>query len=166
MKAKIISVFFIIFLSINSLLGQANPPPRGGGVSQTIKYTYDGNGNRTSRILLVEQLGSKGLNFPVEKVEDLPVINKEEELIKTEGELSTLVYPNPNKGLIKIDISFMPLNSKTEARIYDLSGIEQLVKRNFESSSEIDINHLKDGIYILRIKVNESVFDWKIVKSH
>lgn len=163
MKAKIISGIFIIFLSINSLQGQSNPPPRGGG--QTIKYTYDENGSRKSRVLTVEPLGSKGLNFPVEKVEKLPVIAQKEELIKTEGELSTSVYPNPNKGLIKIDILFMPLNSKTEARIYDLSGIEQLVKRNFESSSEINISHLKDGIYILRIKVNESLFDWKIVKS-
>jgi hypothetical protein len=150
MKTKIVSAIFIFFLGINCLHGQ------------TVRYTYDASGNRDSTIT-VEQLRSGSVLFPVVDFKNMAVDNMKEKPI--EGELSTLVYPNPNRGLIKIDISNMLPDSKTEARIYDLSGMEQMVKRNFDSSSEIDISKLKDGIYILRIKINETIFDWKVVKS-
>jgi hypothetical protein len=148
MKTKIVSVIFIIFLSIGFLNGQ------------TVSFTYDDSGNRNSRTV---QPLKAAVQFPVVNPKNLLVEEAKAELI--EGELSTLVYPNPSKGLIKIDILNMPLDARTEARFYDLSGKQQMVIRNFESSSEIDISKLKDGIYILRIKINERAFDWKVVKG-
>lgn len=77
--------------------------------------------------------------------------------------ISTLVYPNPSKGLIKIQISNMPLDSRNEMRLYDLHGTELIVRRDFPGLSEIDITHLRDGIYILRVRINEKIFDFKII---
>ena len=160
MKAIFLSSIFIILLGFNCLHGQ------------TINYTYDENGNRTSRVLVTEQLRSNNLQFPILNPKELPKESmkesKKESLteIITEGELATYVYPNPNMGIIKIDITYLPLNAKTEARVYDLSGTERLVKRNFESHSEIDISQLKEGIYILRIKINDKIFDWKVIKGN
>jgi hypothetical protein len=45
-----------------------------------------------------------------------------------EGEISSSVYPNPSKGIIKVDISNMPSNATTELRLYNLSGTEILFK--------------------------------------
>jgi len=151
MKTKNISLLFTLFLSINYLH------------AQTINFTYDENGNRTTRTLYTEQLRSISIQFPVINPKDLQRESMKEKI--TEGELATYVYPNPNRGLIKIDVTYLPLNAKTEARIYDLSGTERLVVRNFENYAEIDISRFKDGVYILRIKINDSVFDWKIIKS-
>lgn len=145
--------------------------------SQKIEFTYDENGNRLSRMTLtVEQLRSNTVKFPVynpvnlKSVENAKAMGIEDAAKNStgieEGEMITLVYPNPNKGLIKIDISNIPLESNNEMRLYDLSGMELKVKRNFDSYSEIDISQLKDGIYILRIKINNTITDWKIVKSH
>lgn len=139
--------------------------------SQKIDFTYDANGNRTSRIY-AEQLQSSSVVFPVYNPKNLVPFTSEfaKEKVSDEkeleaGEVITLVYPNPTKGLIKIEISNPPLNSKNELRLYNLSGTELRVIRNFESYTEVDISSIKDGIYILRIKINESIFDWKIVKG-
>jgi hypothetical protein len=152
MNTKNALCIFIFSLCITCLHGQK------------ISYSYDDNGNRTGRTLFVAQLKPGSVQFPVanskNKLEEYQI----EKL--TQGELTTLVYPNPNKGLIKIDIAYMPLNSITEARLYALSGIELMVKKNFGSYYEMDISRLKDGIYILRIKVNEKIFDWKVIKSN
>jgi hypothetical protein len=60
----------------------------------------------------------------------------------------------------------MPQDARTEIRLYDLSGNQLLIKRLSESYSEIDLGQFCNGIYMLRIKVNESVFDWKVIKSN
>jgi Secretion system C-terminal sorting domain len=151
MNIKAILSTLILILSIYSLK------------AQHVDYTYDNRGNRLTRTT-VQQLKAGAVQFPVINPKDIPVEDAKAEPVL--GELSTLVYPNPNKGFIKIDISNLPVDAKTEARVYDLSGQQQVVKMNFDSSSEIDISQLKDGIYILRIKINEKVFDWKVVKGH
>jgi Secretion system C-terminal sorting domain len=133
---------------------------------QSIEFSYDANGNRLSRTLVVERLKSATIQFPVTDPKSLNPVDNKVALVPEEGEINAVVYPNPNKGLIKIDITNMPLNSNKELRLYDLSGAELIVKRNFESYSEMDISRFKDGIYILRIKINEKVFDWKVIKSH
>jgi hypothetical protein len=161
--------------------------------SQSVSFTYDDSGNRITRTIIVQQLKSNPLNSRVidaknlnataekgtgqtastlsgessenEKANDQEEAMKEKALTEA-GEITTLIYPNPNKGLLKIDISNMPLNSVTEMKLYDLSGMELTSKRNFDSNSELDISQFKDGIYILRIKINEKTFDWKVIKSH
>jgi YD repeat-containing protein len=162
-------------------------------LSQRVEFTYDDNGNRLTRTIIIEQLKSNSVQFPVLDSKSL----KTSKNLTTEGEVSnipegedlsdskakrnerianasaisedneiiTIVYPNPSNGLIKIDISNMPMSSKNEMRLYNLSGLELIVNRNFDSHTEIDISNLQDGIYILRIKINERVFDWKVVKN-
>jgi hypothetical protein len=179
MKRKRIFLSCLILLTVMNLFGQR------------VDFVYDDSGNRdTTKIVIVEQLKSNSVTFPVVNPKSLQstenalaggpeeisgsqnenqksLDNSSNTSIKQEeGEIITLIYPNPSKGLIKIDISNIPLNSITEMKLYDLSGLEKSSKRNFESHSEIDISQLKDGIYILRIKINEKIFDWKIVKTH
>jgi len=137
---------------------------------QTVEYAYDNNGNRISRSIVVEELQSKSVSFPVINPKSLKAVEnalmaETQEIIPEEGELYTIVYPNPNKGLLKIEISNMPLESRKEMRLYDLSGTELIIKKDFDSYSELDINRLKDGIYILRIKINERLFDFKVIKN-
>ena len=142
---------------------------------QTLKFTYDQNGNRLTRSLVVEQIESTSVNFPILNSKTLSSSTEFSKTKESEtkgsvssesGEIKTLVYPNPNQGLIKIDISNMLIDSRNEIRLYDLSGNQLLIERNSESFSEIDISRFKNGIYILRIKVNELIFDWKVIKSN
>jgi hypothetical protein len=157
---------------------------------QRVEFTYDDNGNRLTRTIIVEQLQSNTVTFPVINPKSLITAENEmaneleagttlqkdnagavegltrESLKPEEEKIVTIIYPNPSIGLIKIDITNLPLNSINEMRLYDLAGLEKLVKRNFDNHVEIDISHLRDGIYILRIKINGSTFDWKVIKNH
>jgi hypothetical protein len=129
-------------------------------------FTYDANGNRIKRELHVDKLKSATISFPVSDPSSLKLADKLKTTETDNNAVKTFIYPNPNKGLLKINVSNMPSNSTTELRIYNLSGTELMVKRNFDSYSEIDINEYKDGVYILRIMINDKLFDWKVVKSH
>jgi hypothetical protein len=157
--------------------------------AQTVAFTYDDNGNRISRTITVRQLNSnetkslltdpkqlgtqrnqlaRGLEVgsTVQTADGKGQDDIMRERLKTEeGEIGFNIYPNPNKGLVKIDISNMPLNSDSEMKLYDLNGNELKVLRNFDYHSEIDISQYRDGIYILRIKINEKRVDWKIIKG-
>lgn len=158
MKYLILFPFLIfLFLEIN-LFGQ------------TVAYTYDANGNRLTRTLTVEQLRSQGSSLPesypefLAKYKDIKDM-KTNEITSEDEEIRTIVYPNPNQGIMYINIINMPLSSKNEMRLYDLSGTELFIKKDFDSFSEINISNYKDGTYILRIRVNQILFYWKVIKS-
>jgi hypothetical protein len=151
MHTKLILGIGIIILNINCLHGQS------------IKFRYDENGNRINRVIKVNEFKAGSIKFPVTDPKDLFIENQETR--SSDVVLATLVYPNPSKGLLKIDITNMPAEAKTETVLYDLSGAELIVNRNSGNHYEMDISLLPDGIYILRIKVNESLFNWKVVKS-
>ena len=143
----------------------------GNSFCQKINFTYDRNGNRLTRSIEVTKMKSV-VSFPVSNPKSLKstveakVSSESTEKLQGEDqEISMVIYPNPNKGILKINISNLPLNSTNELKLYDLSGIELLSSRNFESYLEIDISGYKDGIYILRIKINEKITDWKIIKN-
>lgn len=155
MNCKRILLVFLILSQTLFLFSQKN-----------YNFTYDANGNRLTRSLRVNQLKSATIKFPVTDPSNLKLADDKKNLENETRELKTTVYPNPNKGIIKISVSNMPENHVTELRLFNLSGSELMVKRDFESYSETDISQYKDGIYILRIKINDKVFDWKIVKSN
>lgn len=152
--------------------------------SQGFSYLYDFDGTRLTRGIYVQPQQSHALVDSIinpKKLKSANVVGSGQESqvnipsefsdtsssIKgsEDGKITTLIYPNPNKGLLNIEISNMPSNSVNEMRLYDLSGMEIASKRNFDSKSEIDISQFKDGIYILRIKINDKVFDWKVIKN-
>ncbi len=151
-RNKIMTLIIGFYLSV-SLYGQS------------VEFAYDENGNRVSRSLVVELLRSGAGDLMVNNSKNKEL--KENLAIEDTGtgEISAIVYPNPGKGLLKVDITNMPLSSKSELALFDISGNALILKRNFESYLEIDISHFKDGIYFMRIKINEKVFDWKIIKN-
>ncbi len=131
---------------------------------QSIGFTYDANGNRVSRELIVEQLKSAtAIAGSTSKNDVVDPLQKPEDIAETP---EVHVYPNPNKGILKVEIKNLSPGSSREMRIYDLAGRQVLVKENFENYSEFDLNSLKDGIYILRIKIDDKALDWKVIKSN
>jgi hypothetical protein len=131
---------------------------------QTIYYGYDTNGNRTSRVLVTEQLKSAKINFPVTEPEKLALTRDQKEDI-TDMESGIRIYPNPTSGILKVEILNLPNGAKTDLKIYNLSGLELINRQDLPSVFELDISRLKDGIYILRIAINETGANWKIIKN-
>jgi hypothetical protein len=159
-KILLLSLFFVPFMKL---------------FSQTVEFGYDANGNRLSRELVVEQLQANTVSLPdintksLNSTEDAKTTESEEskqDSITPEDEkIITVVYPNPTKGLIGIDITNLPENSVNELELYDLSGNEISVIKNFSYHTEIDMSGYNNGIYILRIKIGKKTSDWKVIKN-
>jgi len=50
--------------------------------------------------------------------------------------------------------------------LYDLSGVAIISKNESRNAFDLNINHLAYGLYILRIRIGEKLFDWKIIKRN
>jgi hypothetical protein len=61
------------------------------------------------------------------------------------------IYPNPSNGLIHLQS-----NSKSQFtyEVYELSG--RMVSKGFSNQNEINLNHLENGIYLIKLNNEEN----------
>ena len=76
-----------------------------------------------------------------------------------DNQLICKVYPNPFSKSIRIKCAF-PIKA---VEIHNLEG--QLVFRQENSSSEIDVSRLPSGFYVIKIQSGNQVFQQKIIKN-
>lgn len=120
----------------------------------TIQYTYDSAGNRTSRM----QVSTRSF---ISFSQDVDKGKMEEQLMKTKVN----VYPNPVQSELLIDISELPQNSWWEVQLYDMSG-KLLYQRKYDSiQAMIVMDEFLPGSYIVRLIFEQSQFIWKIIKK-
>lgn len=94
-----------------------------------IKYTYDDAGNRLTRKkeIVVQTRGA---------------LNNGEEPSVYEEELSetkVTIYPNPTKGMLKVDISGVEKFENARISLYDLTGKLIAAVGGYNPSNEIDL---------------------------
>jgi hypothetical protein len=121
--------------------------------AQNVTYNYDAAGNRTERIIALSaspQLRSSAETTPLEDILD-------EKKIK--------IYPNPTKGMLAVEIMDFNNEAKGEYTIHDMAG--KLIQRQEAVSGRttFDLSGQPTGIYLLRIKLNNEILTWKIVKE-
>lgn len=123
--------------------------------AQRIKYTYDNAGNRLTRQkeIVVQTRGA---------------LSDEEEPSVYEEELSetkVTIYPNPTRGMLKIDISGVEKFENARISLYDLTGklLQQLA--GISQSNEIDLSERTPGMYIMQVAYNGKISSWKIIKE-
>lgn len=79
------------------------------------------------------------------------------------NEINFQVYPNPTTDYISIQRK--DDSSDMEMEVFDVLGKKVFIKQTIENGNQIDISHLKAGIYFLRITVGYSSKVVKIVKK-
>ncbi|RKD92653.1 T9SS type A sorting domain-containing protein [Mangrovibacterium diazotrophicum] len=146
MKHLILSVSIlglVIFAGTNEVSAQSK-----------IYFEYDGSGNRELRTITL----NKSATINSEKQEEEIVIEDQLE------NQAILIYPNPTKGILRIDIA--ELNGiNMVVGIYDSNGrllINQSLKEN---TSQFDLSAYPSGLYFLIIKSNDEKREWKIIKE-
>lgn len=130
-----------------------------------IHFDYDNSGNRTGRQLTANPVKSGSYEFPVKDSGDIPDNEIKEDQEKLE-EIRPVIYPNPNNGILKIEGLSIPSGMEANIWLYDLSGVALISKNESGNTFDLNINHLADGLYILRIRIGEKLFDWKIIKKN
>lgn len=122
---------------------------------QRIKYIYDSAGNRLTRQkeIVVQTRGA---------------LSDEEEPSVYEEELSetkVTIYPNPTRGMLKIDISGVEKFENARISLYDLTGKLLQQWAGISQSNEIDLSERTPGMYIMQVAYNGKISSWKIIKE-
>lgn len=123
--------------------------------AQRIKYTYDNAGNRLTRQkeIVVQTRGA---------------LSDEEEPSVYEEELSetkVTIYPNPTRGMLKVDISGVEKFENARISLYDLTGKLLQQWAGISQSNEIDLSERTPGMYIMQVAYNGKISSWKIIKG-
>ena len=124
-----------------------------------VSYCYDNNGNRTAKVIVLNTLKS-------DEVVSSEVNDDENSIFEDKiGESSIMIYPNPTKGRLRVDIrrespienGFLEIISNTGKNVFKTSTISE--------SNQIDLSNQPHGIYVMRINVDGEITTWKIIKE-
>ncbi len=119
-------------------------------------FTYDASGNRIDRVIKL----TKSAHIMASSS-----TTNEEKLFEAElDNLDIRIYPNPTKGLLKVDIPNIG-DIKPTLIVYNLQG-KQLVNKTVSNRiSTINLSGQTAGMYIMRIVNGQESLEWKIIKD-
>ena len=122
-----------------------------------IGYSYDASGNRIKReiVMQVPKAMAKQQNFFSDNQSFSDMLHDH----------SIKIYPNPTKGALRICISGLKGTDKCSLEVYTTLGVQILVKKVDTDNFDIDISNQPNGVYLLRITINETATTRKIVKQ-
>lgn len=126
------------------------------GLSQTtIGFTYDNSGNRETRTVITLKSATTGDGELAE--EPLKPIEGQVGLQKVR------IYPNPTKGLLKIDFPVLS-EQETIIRVHDPHG-KPIIQQLASGSNLVNLSSYPPGSYILVIRIGQEKKAWKIIKE-
>lgn len=121
--------------------------------AQTIRYDYDGAGNRLTRVIVMS---------PNRIAKSASI---DEFLSDSLSERNIRIYPNPTQGLLRIRIDQLSEEDICSIRLFSLSGQQILVMPLQTTETELNISDQSNGVYILQILLNGEASSWKIIKE-
>ena len=134
------------------------------------EYEYDAAGNRTWRKTVRLQTPPED-SLPATRYalqDELPSFESQkspEYYIEKIAQVEMKIYPNPATEKITLAISNMEKLQTGTLQLYTLNG--QLLQTRLLREAEVDISlvGLSKGTYILKVQINETTENWKIVKN-
>lgn len=73
------------------------------------------------------------------------------------------MYPNPVQLSLQFESNDIQFSDKTAFSVYDLRGKEVL--KGFLSQKAIDVSSLNSGVYIVKLKQDNTMISRKFVKN-
>jgi hypothetical protein len=123
--------------------------------SQTILFSYDHAGNRTSRTIEKQQGGLKGLAKPDSAKTEEPVFSKE-----------LKIYPNPFRESFYLTLDDEAYKARHKViHLYDQLGKLIHQYEVYDYINELDASDLKEGTYILKLRYDNKSREWLIIKN-
>lgn len=131
-------------------------PSFGMSGDTTFVFSYDASGNRTERVI--------DLTKSAEITASSSTAN-EEKLFEAElANLEIRIYPNPTKGVLKVEIPDIG-DIKPTLVVYNLQGKQLVHKTVSNQISTINLSGHPAGMYIMKIVNGQESLDWKIIKD-
>jgi len=150
------------------------------------QYSYDAAGNRTACAVIT--LPSPTPPAPPDSTEipnPIPETSKllpqtpdltpltpnlspltPEYLVETIANTEIKIYPNPTTEKITLEFSeSVGVENFRTLRLYSLSGQLLQVQVVHSSTSVISLAGMPAGVYMLKVRINDTVEDWKVIKN-
>lgn len=144
-------LFFLIGILLLSVFSSTTAKAQ-----TTIEYAYDNSGNRITRTVITLKNASIASGFGAEQ--------QTPELLEAQvGLQETIIYPNPTKGLLRIDFPSLT-GSKASIRVHDAHG-KLIVHKSAAGSNQVDLSFYPSGYYIMTIHIGQVKKEWKIIKE-
>lgn len=124
--------------------------------SQIVNYAYDNSGNRTSRTLTM----SKSLL----NEKDTSNINTEK-ITEQVGEQSIVVYPNPVREEVNVELSGYDENLDGSITIFDQGGRLIINQQQISTRNTFNLSRYSKGIYFMIIKIGAKQTKYTIIRN-
>lgn len=134
---------YVMLLMLN-IFGMAYP--------QNVKYSYDASGNRIFREIVIQSTAA-----PRKFTADV-------QSVKFSGR-NIRISHNQSDGILRIDISDYEVTDRFVCSIFNYSGQKIVSVLPNVSHAELDMSSLSNGVYILRVSLNDESISWKIIKK-
>lgn len=124
-------------------------------LSQTVSYTYDQAGNRISRKVVTLPPPPQSAKPQVDSTSVEDVLS----------ERSIIIYPNPTRGALKVDINGGDTEEELRIILYSGQGVQLYNSIAQPGISSVDMTAYPKGWYILRVIAGENKKDFKVIKE-
>jgi hypothetical protein len=150
MKQILPLLFFITVLSIEN--------PGKVTAQTTISYEYDAAGNRTRRHVII-------LPYAKADTSGQTIKSKQETFEETLGGHKIIIYPNPTKGQMLVEIQGYTEETRVELYVFSLKGELLISKAPASGNTPFDLSAYPVGTYVLKVKLGDAVSKWKVIKQ-
>ena len=116
-----------------------------------ISYSYDQAGNRVKREIVMSLLA--------------PRKSSTTSFTEVLAKKSIRIYPNPNKGQLRVEIVGHEATDNSLLQVYNATGALLINKKATSAITNINLTSQPNGIYILQINLNGETTKWKIIKK-
>lgn len=121
-----------------------------------VQFTYDADGNRTVRTIVLKKVEENGKDTEVEN-------SFLAETNERFGTVQISIYPNPTTGKVTIELTEITANGIGVL----LTAVTGAVIENCRLSGlhhDFDLSGQPAGVYLLRLFAEDEIRTWKIVK--
>lgn len=158
LKAFLIVVFIILGISIQAQ----------NDVFE-YRFEYDANGNRVQRnIIHITKRESLIANNNIDESNNTSedeILDRAKIPVIKFNNLDAIVYPNPTKGQLIIELLNFDEVNNGMILISDMQGRVIFSQKKIDKRTAIDLSNQPAGNYLLRINANKLQKEWTILKQ-
>jgi hypothetical protein len=126
--------------------------------AQNVTFNYDESGNRIIRLIVNKEL-KETLADTILPESTIKLANQQLE------NLTIAVYPNPTTDNIHIVFAGLVEDASAEGYLYSTNAELLATFKLIDSNSTIEMQQYTAGIYFLKVRINNRVESWKIIKQ-
>lgn len=128
----------------------------------TVRYTYDGNGNRITRTLQFRRVEDPEKDA---SKDESGMENTSQDLTGHFAAADITLFPNPTYGQFQVKVERTDGSSEIRALVTTLNGAVLDERQLTDGLNDFDIVRQPAGIYFLRLTSGLEACVWKIIKQ-